>query len=89
MKTVYMIIGTMLVLALCITPVAAVSGDDFDIIVSYGDSPWCYYYRLISGDKYTKIFTNGTFWLNSVVTFKPANIPDVDGSWNWPWEYYN
>ena len=31
MKTVYMIIGTMLVLMLCISPVVAVSGSDFEI----------------------------------------------------------
>ena len=73
-----MLIGIALVLMLCISPVAAVSGDDFDIQTYTADNVNVYkYFNTYSYDKYFKIQTSGTRWLNSVVTFKPANIPDA------------
>jgi hypothetical protein len=69
----------MLILALCITPVAAVSADDFEIVFDrsiYSDK---YTYCNVNNpdEQYTEIFTLGTFCLYSLVTFKPANIPDA------------
>lgn len=79
MKTVYMIIGTMLVLALCITPVAAVSGDDFKVLKYKEDGIFWHKYRYMaySNDEYIEIHPGWTLLLDSMVTFKPANIPDA------------
>lgn len=78
MKTVYIIIGTMLV-ALCISPVAAVSGGDFNIVVDKSGDIDKYTYRNVNdpNEKYTEIYTRGTLLLHSCVTFKPRNIPDA------------
>ena len=76
MKTVYMIIGTMLVLALSISPVA---GDKYE-------APWDEYghyqnykYRNLynQSEEYTTIQTEGTLFYDSFVSFRPANIPDA------------
>ncbi len=78
----YFLIGLMLVLALCISPVAAVSADDFEILVSVSDKNNGYdtYAYLNVNDPYEKyihIHTPGTIWMLSAVTFKPHNIPDA------------
>ena len=41
--------------------------------------PWTYEYCNMNGlnEKYIDIYTKGTFWKYSFVTFKPANIPDA------------
>ena len=79
MKQIYLLIGIMLALVVCITPVAAVSADDFEINEKVVDGVDMYTYRNVSNpdEKYTEIWTTGTHWLNSYVTFKPANIPDA------------
>ena len=79
MKTVYMIIGTMLVLALCITPVAAFTGEEYIVVIDdSGDIPTYKYFDKSHPDYFPIIiFTEGTNWLKSLVTLKPANIPDA------------
>jgi hypothetical protein len=70
-----------LVLMLCISPVVAVSGSDFDIDIDNfnddGHDTYKYYNKNIQYEKYIHIHTGGTNWLCSLVTFKPANIPDA------------
>jgi hypothetical protein len=81
MKLKFLLIGTMLVLMLCISPVVAVSGSDFDIDIDNfnddGHDTYKYYNKNIQYEKYIHIHTSGTSWLCSLVTFKPANIPDA------------
>ena len=79
MKFKFMLIGLALALMLCISPVAAVSGDDFEIVIDTSDDIWSYKYRNVNDpdEKYINVFTVGTHWLVSLVTFKPANIPDA------------
>lgn len=79
MKTVYMIIGTMLVLALYITPVVAVSGSDFEDVFEVVDGVDTYKYLNLNDpdEKYTKIECTRTYILKSFVTFRPHNIPDA------------
>jgi hypothetical protein len=74
-----MLIGLALLLMLCISPVAAVSGGGFEIVIDdSGDIPtYKYYNKYTPWEKYFKIHTDGTNVLNSLVTFKPANIPDA------------
>jgi hypothetical protein len=74
-----MIIGIMMALMLCITPVAAVSGTDFEIVVGANEYRKTYKYRNVNDpdEKYTRILTYGTLRKYSLVTFKPANIPDA------------
>ena len=82
MKTVYMIIGIMLVLALCISPVAAYSTTTGAGFVA----PWDEYgfyekykYRHLynQSETYTVLWTKGTRYFDSITTFKPVNIPDA------------
>jgi hypothetical protein len=88
MKQIKLLIGLALALVLCISPVAAVSGDDFEIVIDdSGDIPTYKYcnpnYKkhpdcpTSPGEKYFLISCRGTDWLKSFVTFKPANIPDA------------
>ena len=81
MKLKFMLIGLALALMLCISPVAAVSGNDFDIDIDNfnddGHDTYKYYNKYTPGEKYIHIHTKGTSWLYSLVTFKPANIPDA------------
>ena len=79
MKLKIMLIGIMLVLALCISPVAAVSGTDFEVVAMEDSNYDVYAYRNVINpvEKYTSIYSSGTHWLNSYVTIKPANIPDA------------
>ena len=81
MKFKFIIIGIVLALVLCIAPVAAVSGTDFNIVIDEDEDgfPLTYTYRNMNNldEEYIRIFTHGTVWLYSVVTFKPANIPDA------------
>lgn len=79
MKTVYMIIGTMLVLALCITPVAAFTGEEYIVVIDdSGDIPtYTYKNWAYLNEEYIRLHTDGTRWLTSLVTFKPADIPDA------------
>ena len=75
---IYPVIGIVLALVLCISPVVAVSADDFEIVV---DNPEVNKYKYFNvnnqSEKYTEIYTQGTYALRSFVTFKPANIPDA------------
>lgn len=88
MKLNYLLLGTMLVLGLCITPVAAVSADDFEINITKSDekhmftggSYWSIYtYSNVNNpnEEYIMINTTGTLHMFSYVTIKPANIPDA------------
>ena len=74
-----LLIGTMLVSMLCIAPVCALTGDDFEVLVDENiiSDSYTYFNLNDPGEKYTEIFTTGTYWLCSLVTFKPANIPDA------------
>ena len=76
MKQIYLLIGIMLALMLCITPVAAVTGDDFEVFTDMNDKLNKYIYRNTDNpfEKYIEIYTPGTQYLHSLVTFKPANI---------------
>ena len=75
-RMIYPVIGIVLVLALCITPVAAVSADDFNVDVKEGYYYKTYTYSYVDKpkEKYIEIITDGTHGLYSYVTFKPANI---------------
>ena len=84
MKIIRMIISIMLALVLCITPVTAVSADDFEVVIeSVEDNTGCRYntytYCNMNNltEQYVYIRTHGTAVLFSLVTFKPANIPDA------------
>ena len=77
MKKIILLIGIMFALMLCITPVAAVSADDFEIVTDEVDGKpvtYTYFNQNDPNEKYIKIHTSGTDWLKSFVTFKPANI---------------
>ena len=67
----------MLALVVCITPVAAVSADDFEIVFDNKSYFEKYTYSNMNnpGETYISIITYGTHWYDSYVTFKPANIP--------------
>jgi hypothetical protein len=77
MKLKFMLIGLALALVLCISPVVAVSGSDFEIVVDEsGDIPTYKYYDMYSSSSnYIQLRTDGTRCLNSIVVFKPHNIP--------------
>jgi hypothetical protein len=77
MKFKFMLIGLALALMLCISPVAAVSGSDFEVVIDEsGDIPtYKYYDHAVQYEKYIHIITEGTSWLKSIVTFKPDNYP--------------
>jgi hypothetical protein len=74
-----LLIGVALALVLCISPVGAVSGTDFEIVVGANEYRKTYKYHNVNDpdEKYTRILTYGTLWNYSLVTFKPANIPDA------------
>lgn len=79
---IYPVIGIMLALMLCITPVVAVSGDDFEIGIyktepSHGHATYKYWNLNNKSEVYTYIATGYTIFLDSQITFKPANIPDA------------
>ena len=72
-------------LMLCITPVAAVSGDDFEVVITKSDekniftgssklSKYTYSNKNNQSEEYIIINTTGTKNMFSYVTFKPANI---------------
>lgn len=79
MKFNFIILGIALVLMLCISPVVAVSGSDFEI--EFDDyivfETYKYSNQNNLSEKYIHIITEGTHWLHSYVSFKPANIPDA------------
>lgn len=88
MKKITLLIGLMLALVLCITPVAAVSAtpvatvsnDDFYFYTHTWDDgtyKWYIYARSDSSAEmnYFPVFLHGS--RNSLVTFKPAHIPDA------------
>jgi hypothetical protein len=81
MKQIKLLIGIALALMLCTSTVGAVSGGDFDIDIDNfnddGHDTYKYYNKYAQYDKYIHIHTSGTNWLCSLVTFKPANIPDA------------
>ena len=74
-----LLFGIALALMLCISPVAAVSGDDFEIVKEKDGKGYTYRYHNVTDPnvEYFHIITYGTDWLNSLVIFKPANIPDA------------
>lgn len=55
-----------------------VTSDYFSVDYQNG-TPTIHYYRNVSNknEMYFRIYTSGTSWLQSIVTFKPANIPDA------------
>ena len=67
-------------LVVCITPVAAVSADDFNVVTweSAYDGTYMYYNLNDPDELYTEIHTYSYTYdacdLHSLVTFKPANI---------------
>ena len=79
MKFKFLLIGLALALMLCISPVAAVSGDDFEVVIDKSGDINTYKYcnKNTPGEKYIELHSDGTHWLNSIVTFKPANIPNA------------
>ena len=82
MKFKFMLIGIALALMLCISPVAAVSGNDFEIYISqtyptHGHGTYKYWNLNNKSEIYTFITTGYTIITDSLVTFKPANIPDA------------
>ena len=79
MKLKFMLIGLALALMLCISPVAAVSGNDFEIEIDESGIIYSYKYCNVNDpdEEYFEIFTQGTTVMHSFVTFKPANIPDA------------
>ena len=79
MKFKLLLIGLALALMLCISPVAAVSGTDFEDVFEVVDGVDTYKYlnKNNPDEKYTDIHYVGTFSLKSFVTLKPANIPDA------------
>ena len=78
MKQITLLIGIMLALMLCITPVAAVSADDFEVVTWKDEDgtimSYMYYNMKSPDEEYIKITTKGTGYLCSLVTFKAANI---------------
>ena len=77
MKFKFIIIGIMLALVVCITPVAAVLADDFVIYIDEVDGKpvtYTYFNQKNLYDEYTVIYAYGTVWKHSLVTFKAANI---------------
>ena len=64
---------------LCISPVAAFTGDEYiDVLDESGDIPsYTYKNWAYLNEEYFHIHTDGTKLLYSLVTFKPANIPDA------------
>jgi hypothetical protein len=81
-----MLIG--LALMLCISPVAAVSADDFEVVITKSDekniftgssklSTYTYSNVNNQSEEYFWVNTTGTKNMFSYVTFKPANIPDA------------
>ena len=79
MKLKFMLIGIALVLMLCISPVAAVCGDGFEIVIGNTDGieSHTYYYKDNPNEKYTEIYTPGSYFHYSKIMFRPANIPDA------------
>ena len=77
MKIKIILFGIALVLMLCISPVAAVSGTDFEIYINKENGKpvtYTYYNQKNPYDEYIKVHSSGTDWKYSIVTFKPANI---------------
>ena len=79
MKQIILLIGIMLALMLCITPVAAVSADDFEVDAWKDEGNFNYKYHNVNSpcENYIHLQTDFTTWYESLVTFKPANIPDA------------
>ena len=79
MKKITLLIGIMLALVVCITPVAAVSADDFEVDVEEGYYYKTYTYTYVDKpkEKYIEIITDGTYGMYSYVTFKPINIKNA------------
>lgn len=81
MKFKIMLIGLALALMLCISPVGAVSGSDFDIDIDNfnddGHDTYKYYNKYTPSEKYIRLHTQHSKLYSSLVTFKPANIPDA------------
>lgn len=79
MKLKFMLIGLALALVLCISPVAAFTGDEYiDVVDESGDIPtYTYKNWAYLNEKYIKLHTKGTALKYSLVTFKPDNIPDA------------
>ena len=79
MKIIHVIIGIMLALMLCITPVAALTGDDLKVDLCDDNKPVTYTYSNLNNpdEIYFKLYTDGTYWMQSRVTFQAANISDA------------
>ena len=78
-RMIYPVIGIMLALVVCITPVVAVSTDDFEVDILKDEDgtimSYMYYNMKSPDEEYIKITTKGTTILCSLVTFRPVNIP--------------
>ena len=78
MKKITLLIGIMLALVVCITPVVAVSTDDFEVEneEEEGDIYPTYKYCNMNNpdEKYIEICVGLSRWMYSLVTFKAANI---------------
>ena len=77
MKFKYIIIGIMMVLMLCISPVVAVDFYMVDVDKDEDGVIQSYTYRNIlnKSEEYIKISSKGTTILCSLVTFEPVNVP--------------
>ena len=73
------LVALVLALALCTGPVVALCGGDFEDVFEKVDGVDTYKYLNLNNpdEKYFKIHCDGTIILHSMVTFKPANIPDA------------
>ena len=83
MKIKIIIIGLALALMLCISPVAAVSGNDFEIVEDWsGDIPtYKYYNKYTPGERYINLYTEGTCLMSGKlnITVVPTHYPDRTG----------
>lgn len=80
MKNVYMIIAFMLLVSvLCATPATAFTGEEYIVVIDDSGDIKTYKYlnKYNPDEKYIELHSDGTKWLKSLVTFKPANIPNA------------
>ena len=78
-----------MVLVLCISPVGALSADDFDIVTQDGSGlttytfdggglHTCTYLNVNDpNERYIHLRSSHDIWVCSLVTFRPANLPDA------------
>jgi hypothetical protein len=78
LKQIKLLIGIALALVLCISPVGAVYGNDFDIYIDNfnddGHDTYKYYNKYTPSEKYICLHAQHSKIYTSLVTFKPANL---------------